>query len=71
MDRRAALLVTTELLGVEVGHWCNRCLLSTGFRVFYVVAIGPALCFHSASACTDCNHEDIELVATPTMVWKS
>lgn len=69
--RRVALLVTTEVVGVEIGHWCNRCLLSTGIRVWYVVAVGPSLCFHSTNGCTECDHDDIALVEDPRVVWES
>lgn len=68
---RRVLRVTTEVLGVEVGHWCNRCLISSGIRVRYVVGIGPRLCFHTATACQDCDEDDVELVDAPTTIWAS
>lgn len=68
---RRVIYVTTELLGVEVGHWCNHCLTSAGIRVRYTVAVGPTLCFHTATACQDCDHDNVELVDNPTVVWKS
>lgn len=71
MDRRTALLVVVEVIGVEVGHWCNRCMLSSGIRIWYAVQTGPRLCFHSAIACTDCEHEDVELTEAPATVWES
>jgi hypothetical protein len=71
MARRVALLVTTEVVCVETGHWCNRCLLSSGIRVRYAVATGPTLCFHTQTGCMDCDHDDVELVDAPTTIWKS
>lgn len=67
---RRTLRVTTELIAVEVGHWCNRCLTSAGIRVRYAVAVGPSLCFHTATACQDCEHDDVELVESPTTIWQ-
>lgn len=68
---RRVLRVTTEVIAVEVGHWRNRCLISSGIRVRYVVGIGPRLCFHTGTACQDCDEDDVELVADPRIVWES
>lgn len=67
----AVVAVTTELLGVEVGHWCNQCMLPSGFRVLYVVRRGLSMCFHRTVACRDCDHEDIELTDAPSTIWQS
>lgn len=71
MPATSTLHVHTEILGVEVGHWCNQCLLSTGFRVWYVNRIGTSMCLHSANGCTDCHHEDVTLTDDPRTVWES
>lgn len=60
-----------EVLGVEVGHWCNTCMASSGMRVWYVNRAHTSLCLHSATGCVDHDHDDVELVATPTTVWQS
>ncbi len=68
---RRVLRVTTEVIAVEVGHWCNRCLNSGGILVRYTVGVGPRLCFHTGTACQDCDHDDVELVDAPTTIWQS
>lgn len=68
---RRVILITFEVLGVEVGHWCNQCLVSSGIRVWYVNAIGLSMCFHSSTACRDCDQDDVELVEHSTTVWRS
>lgn len=62
--------VHVEVLAVEVGHWCNRCLTSAGMRVWYVNLTLNSLCLHSATGCADDDHNDVELVEHPNIVWK-
>lgn len=65
----ATVVVQVEVIGVEVGHWCNICLLSSGMRVWYVTATGPAITLRSVTGCRDEDHDDVELVEQPTTVW--
>lgn len=63
--------VLVEVLGVEVGHWCRPCALSTGMRVWYVNLSLGRMCMHSATGCVEQDHDDVELVEAPTTHWLS
>lgn len=66
-----AVPVHVEVVGVEVGHWCNRCLTSAGMRVWYVNTMLSSMCLHSATGCVDEDHDDVELIDNPRVVWKN
>jgi hypothetical protein len=66
-----AVPVHVEVLGVEVGHWCRTCLLGSGMRVWYVNRTLGSLCLHSATGCTEDDHDDVELTEQPSTIWRS
>jgi hypothetical protein len=57
-----SLVVTNvEVLGHDHGHWCNRCLLSTGVRAHVAMTIGTHTRMSKALWCTECGSRDIEV----------
>lgn len=55
--------VVTELLAHDHGHWCSRCLRSTGIRAWVAVRIGGALSLQIRAWCQDCGSRDVEVSA--------
>jgi hypothetical protein len=71
MHRARVIHVHLELLGVETGHWCRPCALSSGIRVWYVRKIVGVWRLCSETGCLEHDHDDVELVDNPTTVWQS
>jgi hypothetical protein len=53
--------VVTELLGHDHGHWCPRCLLSSGIRAWLAVRVGPRLTMHVRTWCQECGNRSIDV----------
>ena len=54
-----ALEIHVELLDVDVGHWCEHCLLPSGIWVSAVQkAPAPGWIFFGFNMCTDCENND-------------
>lgn len=69
----AVVVFHVEVLGVEVGHWCNACMRSSAIRVWYVTRTGLAMTLRQGAACADreCDSRDVELTEQPTTIWQS
>lgn len=65
------VLLAMEVLGVEVGHWCNHCALPSGIRVLFVTRTGPAMTFRTADGCTDCDGDDITVEPVARTIWNA
>lgn len=63
--------VHVELLGVEVGHWCRPCALSTGMRVWYVTRTLGQMSLRSKTGCMEQDHNDVELTEHPSTIWQT
>lgn len=68
---RVVVPVHVEVLGVEVGHWCRPCALSSGIRVWFVRSIFGSMRLCSQTGCLEHDHDDVELTERPTTIWQS
>lgn len=50
-----------EYLDHEAGHWCNTCLLSTGFRFWVVCRQNDRMDLRQRLHCYECGGHDITL----------
>lgn len=55
-----ALRAMLEVLAVDEGLWCRRCLLPSGARFWFTVTIGPRMTMQSKAQCRDCGGTDID-----------
>jgi len=54
-----SLVIKTEPLDHDHGHWCNRCRLSTGARVWLMQEIGGQLRLLEVLRCIECGGQDV------------
>lgn len=59
--RARTVRLAVEYLDHEIGHWCRRCLLSTGM-LFWVAVRGPrGMHLQLKPWCHECGGTDVEI----------
>lgn len=48
-----------ELLDHDHDHWCNRCQLATGIRLFLITRLAENMRLHVHLQCIECGSRDI------------
>lgn len=54
------LAVRVEQVAIDTGLWCRPCALPSGTRVWFTMAIGPAMSLRSTLRCYDCGGNNLE-----------
>lgn len=58
--------VVTELLAHDHGHWCRKCLRSSGIRAWFAIRVGTGrLSMQVRAWCQDCGSRDISIDSEP------
>jgi len=51
--------VVTELIAFDLGHWCRRCALPSGFRAWVTVRTSSRMHLQERRWCDQCGHSDV------------
>ena len=59
--RARTISVRLEYVDHDTGHWCNRCRLGTGLRMWVAVIATTGMHLQQRLYCTECASHDITL----------
>lgn len=59
MATTRSTLVHREYVDHDTGHWCNRCLLSTGLRIWVVASYLTRCHLQTWLWCSECQGHDV------------
>lgn len=57
---RVELHSVLEVIAVDEGLWCRRCLLPSGARWWFTLTTGPRMTLQSKVQCRDCGGHDVD-----------